>query len=102
MQPEKRTKLKNARLAGATAHPPGLRDWLSQTAGAAAPSGGSAVREVTSVEVNLQSRNKSFRLVVARVLASTRLTITAQYKLYLPPALGRLPETTTEPAGIRP
>jgi hypothetical protein len=29
----------------------GLRDWLCQTAGAAAPSGGSVVREVTSVGV---------------------------------------------------
>ena len=30
---------------------PGPRDWLCQTAGAAAPSGGSAVREATSVGV---------------------------------------------------
>ena len=29
----------------------GPRDWLCQTAGAAAPSGGSAVHEVTSVGV---------------------------------------------------
>ena len=29
----------------------GPRDWLCQTAGAAAPSGGSAVREATSVGV---------------------------------------------------
>src|ERR1700682_1193683 len=32
-------------------------------------------------------------LVLARVLASTCLTITAQYKLYFPSAEGRLPET---------
>ena len=30
---------------------PGPRDWLCQTAGAAAPSGGSVVHEVTSVGV---------------------------------------------------
>jgi hypothetical protein len=41
-------------------------------------------------------------LVLARVCASTRLTITAQYRLYVPSALGRLPLTTTEPAGMRP
>ena len=39
--------------------------------------------------------------VLARVLASTRLTITAQYRLYLPSADGRLPDTTTEPEGMR-
>ena len=32
----------------------GPRDWLCQTAGAAAPSGGSAVREATSVGVILK------------------------------------------------
>jgi hypothetical protein len=31
-----------------------------------------------------------------------RFTITAQYRLYLPSALGRLPLTTTLPAGMRP
>ena len=50
----------------------------------------------------LQSRSRSLMLVLARVCASTRLTITAQYRLYLPSALGRLPLTTTEPAGMRP
>ena len=49
-----------------------------------------------------QSLKSSFKLVLARVCASTRLTITAQYKLWLPSALGKLPETTTEPAGMRP
>jgi hypothetical protein len=36
-------------------------------------------------------------LVLARVCASTFLTMTAQYRLYLPSAEGRLPLTTTEP-----
>ena len=48
------------------------------------------------------ARNKSLMLVLERVCASTRLTITAQYRLYLPSALGRLPLTTTEPDGMRP
>jgi ABC-type branched-subunit amino acid transport system ATPase component len=33
---------------------------------------------------------------------STFFTITAQYRLWLPSADGRLPDTTTEPAGMRP
>ena len=37
-----------------------------------------------------------------RVPASTFLTITAQYNEWLPSAAGKLPETTTEPAGMRP
>ncbi len=49
-----------------------------------------------------QARSRSLMLVLARVCASTFLTITAQYRLYLPPALGRLPLTTTDPAGMRP
>ena len=49
-----------------------------------------------------QSRSRSFRLVVERVLASTFLTMMAAYMLYLPPSLGRLPLMTTEPAGTRP
>src|SRR3989344_1211326 len=47
-------------------------------------------------------RSRSLMLVFERVCASTRLTITAQYSEYLPSAEGRLPETTTEPAGMRP
>ena len=49
-----------------------------------------------------QERSSSLMLVLARVCASTFLTITAQYRLYLPSAEGRLPLTTTEPAGTRP
>src|SRR3569832_1842676 len=49
-----------------------------------------------------QSRSRSFRLVFARVCASTRLTITAQLRLYLPSSLCRLPDTTTDPTGMRP
>src|SRR5512146_2565844 len=49
-----------------------------------------------------QARSSSLMLVLARVPASTCLTITAQYRLYWPDAAGRLPETTTEPAGMRP
>ncbi len=41
-------------------------------------------------------------LVLARVWASTFFTMTAQYRLWLPSADGRLPLTTTEPAGTRP
>ena len=41
-------------------------------------------------------RSSSFRLVLARVFASTRLTITAQYRPYLPSAEGSVPGTTTE------
>ena len=47
-------------------------------------------------------RKRSLMLVFERVCASTRFTMTAQYRLYLPSALGRLPLTTTEPAGTRP
>ena len=47
-------------------------------------------------------RNSSLMLVFARVLASTCLTITAQYRPYLPSADGRVPGTTTDPAGTRP
>ena len=49
-----------------------------------------------------QARSRSLMLVLARVWASTRLTMTAQVRLYLPPSRGRLPATTTEPAGTRP
>src|SRR6185295_15802480 len=46
--------------------------------------------------------SSSLMLVLARVLASTCLTITAQYRLYFPSGEGRFPDTTTEPAGILP
>ncbi|MPN31917.1 hypothetical protein SDC9_179392 [bioreactor metagenome] len=49
-----------------------------------------------------QARSRSLIAVLARVWASTFLTMTAQYRLYLPSAEGRLPGTTTEPAGTRP
>src|ERR1022692_5182132 len=49
-----------------------------------------------------QSRSNSLMLVLARVLASTCLTITAQYSWQAPMAEGRLPATTTEPEGTRP
>src|SRR5688572_31670734 len=41
-------------------------------------------------------------LVFDRVFASTRLTITAQYRWQLPSPEGRLPATTTDPDGTRP
>ena len=41
-------------------------------------------------------------LVFARVRASTRFTMTAQYRWQRPSLDGRLPATTTEPGGIRP
>jgi hypothetical protein len=47
-------------------------------------------------------RSSSFTEVFARVLASTRLTITAQYRLWLPSSAGNEPLTTTLPAGTRP
>ena len=53
--------------------------------------------------MNAQSlRSRSLMLVLARVLASTCLTMTAQYRLHLPSADGSEPETTTDPAGTRP
>ena len=45
----------------------------------------------TSPRPELQARSSSLMPVLARVCASTRLTITAQYRLYLPSADGRLP-----------
>ena len=48
------------------------------------------------------ARNNSLIPVFARVFASTRLTITAAYRLWLPSAAGREPATTTLPAGTRP
>ncbi len=48
------------------------------------------------------SRKRSLMAVLARVCASTRLTMTAQYMLYFPLESGRLPGTTTEPDGTRP
>jgi hypothetical protein len=47
-------------------------------------------------------RSKSLIEVFDRVCASTRFTMTAQFSDYLPSAVGRLPGTTTEPAGTRP
>jgi hypothetical protein len=47
-------------------------------------------------------RSSSFSDVFERVFASTFLTMTAQYSEYLPSFDGRLPATTTEPAGTRP
>ena len=49
-----------------------------------------------------QSRSSSLIDVLARVAASTRLTMTAHDSEYLPSADGRLPGTTTEPDGTRP
>jgi len=40
-------------------------------------------------------------LVFFLVLPSKRLTLAAQYRLYFPSAEGRLPDTTTDPAGTR-
>ena len=48
------------------------------------------------------ARNSSLIEVLARVCASTRLTITAQYNPYFPSAEGSVPGTTTDPAGILP
>src|SRR5690606_38624888 len=49
-----------------------------------------------------QALSSSLMLVLARVCASTRLTMTAQYRLCDPSAEGSEPGTTTEPAGTRP
>src|SRR3972149_6296230 len=43
-------------------------------------------------------RSRSSMLVLARDLVSTRLTITARYRLYFPSAEGRLPDASTDPA----
>src|SRR5690606_5680998 len=56
----------------------------------------------THNRANYSPRSSSLIPVFERVCASTRLTITAQYRLYLPSADGRLPDTTTEPDGTRP
>src|SRR3954453_9721694 len=58
------------------------------------------VTTVTTVTVSHGILSNSLILVLARVLASTCLTMTAQYRLYFPSPDGRLPETTTEPGGI--
>ena len=47
-------------------------------------------------------RSSSLRLTLARVCASTRLTITAQFSAYRPSFDGSEPGTTTAPAGTRP
>ena len=47
-------------------------------------------------------RSSSLIDVLARVCASTRLTITAHDSEYFPSDEGRLPGTTTEPAGTLP
>ena len=47
-------------------------------------------------------RNSSFSAVLARVCESTRFTITAHARPYLPLADGSVPGTTTAPAGTRP
>ena len=47
-------------------------------------------------------RSSSLMDVFARVCASTFLTITAQAREWLPSPAGRLPGTTTDPAGTRP
>ena len=52
--------------------------------------------------IQVQVSKSSLMLVLARVPASTFLTITAQYNECVPSAAGKLPETTTEPAGTRP
>ena len=52
--------------------------------------------------LSAHSLNSSLTLVFARVFASTCLTITAAYRLWLPSLAGRLPDTTTLPAGTRP
>src|SRR5690348_13297895 len=46
--------------------------------------------------------SNSLMEVFARVFSSTRLTITAAYRLCEPSAAGRVPDTTTLPAGTRP
>ena len=48
------------------------------------------------------ARNNSLMPTFASVFASTFFTIIAAYKLYVPQAEGKLPGTTTEPAGTRP
>lgn len=44
-------------------------------------------------------RSRSLMLVLARVFASTCLTMTAQYSEWLPSAAGSEPDTTTLPGG---
>ena len=51
---------------------------------------------------NYSVRNSSLMPTFERVRSSTRFTMTAQYRLYLPSSDGRLPDTTTDPAGTRP
>ena len=49
-----------------------------------------------------QARSSSLMLVLARLCASTRLTITARTTWRMPSAEGSVPGITTEPAGMRP
>ena len=63
------------------------------------------VRRDDGSEVAAQSanpRSRSLMLVFARVLASTCLTITAQYSEWLPSFAGSEPDTTTLPGGTLP
>lgn len=64
-----------------------------------------SLRSVLIVEMfdqtEISQRNKSFKLVL-HVFVHQLFTIIAAYKLYLPSADGKLPGTTTEPAGTRP
>src|SRR5690606_41923886 len=80
-------------LSGATAVPSCSSDLLDLEGG----------RELRPGPRGAQSpRSSSLMLVFSRVAAVTRLTITAQYRLWLPSAAGSEPLTTTEPGGIRP
>ena len=74
------------------------------------PSAGVTERQAMSCSGELQRlaldaghvRSSSLIDVLARVCASTRLTMTAHDSEYLPSDDGRLPGTTTEPDGTRP
>ena len=85
-----------------------LRGFIRHCLEPAAPGGALTLasdahrRQRVASERGTHSRRSSLIEVFARVCASTRLTITAQYSEYLPSAEGRLPGTTTAPAGTRP
>src|SRR5690606_34308291 len=60
------------------------------------------VAVVQSVDVDAHARSNSLMAVFERVCSSTRLTMMAAYRLWLPSAAGKEPATTTLPAGTRP
>src|SRR5699024_983820 len=63
---------------------------------------GVAIGESVKGDFHRSLRSNSLMPVLARVFASTCLTMTAAYRLCVPSVAGRLPATTTLHVGTRP